>query len=683
METLEIHSKSFLIKWVNAPNNSTITWQVKPLKKSINVGLFRHTSQEDSNNFVLEDFNITGDSPKKHQNNNNCTIEERLAKSGLDKVCWHGRCTSDEQVQGQHDVEDGQGGIFALVFDNTFSKNTAKTVLFSQNVLSKKTKLKVQISEPQVQSVQDSSHSGSTCVSDGRYLSGIMLKKRRKRMQGFARRYFSLDYKYGILNYYLGQKSSFLRGSMQMNVCAITANKHTRDIIIDSGVELWHLRALSERDFNTWTSAVGAAKHTSLSDYNTAHAVLGNLLSPTSSILASRSAFSIANNNEDSSNWSQIADLVSKLESLSSTANKLGNPFDEEDLNISQLSLGDGTVVGTPSTTPSSTDVPQRRPSFWKKRPPKSPRSSSVNSKNNSAVSSSLSINGMVKSPLINARNELEFQNMVSQLSQLTTEFKGVLNKHKEFVNHRIQQQPPSRISFDGSVISEEFFDAIEEFEEEEGIVYFDLEEDEGENKSAEEEEVDDNFENSYSSSDEEYEQIPQVHEPITNKHDLYPLPFGQIERRTTIPDAAEPAPGLLGILRKNVGKDLSNVTMPVASNEPLSYLERTCEPMEYSYLLDKAAKTTDHCELALLIGCVVIAACSSARAKERQRKPFNPLLGETYELVREDYGFRLISEKISHRPLIMATEAESDDWIFQYACQPCQKYWGKSARNL
>ena len=38
---------------------------------------------------------------------------------------------------------------------------------------------------------------------------------------------------------------------------------------------------------------------------------------------------------------------------------------------------------------------------------------------------------------------------------------------------------------------------------------------------------------------------------------------------------------------------------------------------------------------------------------KVRHKKPFNPHLGETYELVTEDY--RMISEQVSHHPPISA----------------------------
>lgn len=47
----------------------------------------------------------------------------------------------------------------------------------------------------------------------------------------------------------------------------------------------------------------------------------------------------------------------------------------------------------------------------------------------------------------------------------------------------------------------------------------------------------------------------------------------------------------LWNILRNNIGKDLSKVAMPVQLNEPLNTLQRLCEELEYSELLDKAAQ--------------------------------------------------------------------------------------------
>jgi len=120
---------------------------------------------------------------------------------------------------------------------------------------------------------------------------------------------------------------------------------------------------------------------------------------------------------------------------------------------------------------------------------------------------------------------------------------------------------------------------------------------------------------------------------------------------------------------------------MPVSANEPSSLLPRASEQLEYSELLDSAASATDGLERLIYVTAFEIASLSNVRAKERSiRKPFNPMLGETFELVREDKGFRFVSEKVSHRPVQLAMHAESKDWAFTHSPLPSQKFWGKSS---
>ena len=45
--------------------------------------------------------------------------------------------------------------------------------------------------------------------------------------------------------------------------------------------------------------------------------------------------------------------------------------------------------------------------------------------------------------------------------------------------------------------------------------------------------------------------------------------------------------------MRKSIGKDLSRVAMPVVLNEPLGLLQKLCEEMEYSDLLEEAGVDT------------------------------------------------------------------------------------------
>ena len=60
-------------------------------------------------------------------------------------------------------------------------------------------------------------------------------------------------------------------------------------------------------------------------------------------------------------------------------------------------------------------------------------------------------------------------------------------------------------------------------------------------------------------------------------------------------------------------------------------------------------------------------------------RKSFTPLLAETYELIREDKGWRFLAEKVNHRPQLFAAHAESEKWSWSYCPSPRQKFWGKS----
>jgi hypothetical protein len=45
-------------------------------------------------------------------------------------------------------------------------------------------------------------------------------------------------------------------------------------------------------------------------------------------------------------------------------------------------------------------------------------------------------------------------------------------------------------------------------------------------------------------------------------------------------------------------------------------------------------------------VGAFAISGYATAHYRNRY-KPFNPLLGETYECLREDKGFRYISEQV------------------------------------
>ncbi|XP_065254673.1 oxysterol-binding protein-related protein 3 [Emys orbicularis] len=151
-------------------------------------------------------------------------------------------------------------------------------------------------------------------------------------------------------------------------------------------------------------------------------------------------------------------------------------------------------------------------------------------------------------------------------------------------------------------------------------------------------------------------------------------------KRRTCLP---APCPNtsnisLWNILRNNIGKDLSKVAMPVELNEPLNTLQRLCEELEYSELLDKAAHTPNSFERMVYVAAFAASAYASSYYRAGS-KPFNPVLGETYECVREDKGFQFFSEQVSHHPPISACHAESVNFAFWQDVRWKNKFWGKS----
>ncbi|CAF0874345.1 unnamed protein product [Adineta ricciae] len=150
--------------------------------------------------------------------------------------------------------------------------------------------------------------------------------------------------------------------------------------------------------------------------------------------------------------------------------------------------------------------------------------------------------------------------------------------------------------------------------------------------------------------------------------------------RRSSLPAYAPDTSniGLWNIMRKAIGKDLSRVAMPVILNEPLGLLQKLCEEMEYSDLLDRASQTDD-VHLRLVYIAAFIVSTYSSNYYRTGRKNFNPLLGETYECIREDKGWKFVAEQVSHHPPISVCTCISPNFIFSQKLQAKVKFWGKS----
>ncbi|KAF2843642.1 oxysterol binding protein 1 [Patellaria atrata CBS 101060] len=137
------------------------------------------------------------------------------------------------------------------------------------------------------------------------------------------------------------------------------------------------------------------------------------------------------------------------------------------------------------------------------------------------------------------------------------------------------------------------------------------------------------------------------------------------------------PKISLWGILKSMIGKDMTKMTLPVSFNEPTSLLQRVAEDMEYTDLLDTAADRMDSTERMVYVAA--FAASEYASTIGRVAKPFNPLLGETYEYARPDKGYRFFIEQVSHHPPIGAAYAESTKWDYWGESAVKSKFYGKS----
>ena len=671
---------------------------------------------------------------------------EKLKAIGLIPISWYGTCEPGRVSTGKQNVPKDEAGMYALVFDNTFAKQFSKNVTFvlltyptdsapnqnhhmryiqgpdstnslRDNSASRKAPVQRESSESVAQSGaqpsklpngtdetrdQLSGQSESSLASN--FFTGVLQKRRRKRHQGYARRFFSLDFTTSTLSYYHNRHTLVLRGAIPLSLAAIGANATTRQISIDSGAEIWHLKAHHQRDFEAWKDALEVAS-TALTPTSPAAAI---------GFDARARVFSATRTNpEEEREWTRIEALLKRIEESRDAAMNLAKDTDPKYLSSISYKLAIDKVDSNPLSTASSTSGSpseqgsnsgyfqegERKP-FWKRRqtseravPGKFKRSVSA-TPTLSAASNAIPTprrasivpeNSSTKSHLQEGVVHDHCMSLLKALDSVVADFNTLLLESKQ----RRLPRPPivtaaSRYSID-SQAPQEFFDAPDGNDSQLLAIQDDSDNEAGKS------DVSANDEDASSSASDVDDKAPYRDTTSEDKlisafpskpKSLAPLPAQWVKRRTTVPPPTVQPPSLIGFFRKNVGKDLATMSMPVTANEPLSLLQRASEQLEYSDLLDTAATTPDSStERLLYISAFAISALSNSRVKDRaMRKPFNPMLGETFELVREDRGFRFLAEKISHHPVRMACQAESEHWTFTQPPMPTQKFWGKSA---
>lgn len=635
MDTVEVHSKDFVIKWINVPEDSVVDFQVRPLKKSINFCFYKKKEDENSlstpslgrlheNGSSLSLNNTIGSAsvnastdlltappsssatsrlrsgsvnsvnrvPQSYRKARSGTVSSQLSLSNLVLIKDYFKLVADEFVHGKLEVGPG---TYGFMFDNTFSKTTAKKVFFDCSVISKPAPAPAPPSNSVLFAKQDATKTptllGAFRPKDGDVLQSILLKKRRrKKLQGFVKRYFVLNFSTGNLSYYKPNDNK-LRGQMPIKLAIVSANSSTNEIIVDSGMEVWYLKTINKKDFKIWVNAFNEVKEEKEEEL---------LKQSPSTVL-------------DSEVRSLLLSISNKLSELK-------------------------TTVG-------------------------------------------------ISSP----------EKIQRELSDTHAELLDVL----QLLEDEKTTGPGDGVSL---FSLGEFYDAQDFFHT--GVVLLDDEEAQGQPTASEKEVKEDSTEvedleiddedsssESESESDSGISDKPKVDDSVPEPtiaykeddcdHTLYPLPHQSVVREVNLPKCAHATPSILAFVRKNVGKDLSSVAMPVTFNEPLTILQKFAEVIEYCDVITNALLTNfppDSGEKILRIATFAVSSLSSMRVKERNaRKPFNPLLGETFELVREDFGIRLVGEKVSHRPPVFAYHVEHENWLLSFSPSPEQKFWGKN----
>jgi len=134
-------------------------------------------------------------------------------------------------------------------------------------------------------------------------------------------------------------------------------------------------------------------------------------------------------------------------------------------------------------------------------------------------------------------------------------------------------------------------------------------------------------------------------------------------------------------ILGSRIGGDVLNsgISLPCWTYEPLTQLQRGAELFEFAYLLDKAAEQKS--SLVRLCFIATWAVSAFANTPERFKTNFNPILGETFEIIdtRTKTPMKLFAEQASHYPPESAMHAETEEWKVEQNVAPKTEFLGNA----
>ncbi|PIL32143.1 hypothetical protein GSI_06849 [Ganoderma sinense ZZ0214-1] len=494
-------------------------------------------------------------------------------------------------------------------------------------------------------------------ASSGVICEGWVLKKRRKRMQGFARRYFTLQSN-GVLSYSFAPGDP-ARDEILLAQAAISTAPGRKDIHVDSNTATFHIKCLSMEDFDMWMGAfrkllaqeMPKSRRSSLArsavrgglQFNRANILIdeiGNTITELDNILS--------NYFEEETRRKRHSGMRSKSDSGKDYGVlglfKKGHHHDSSNLGVPESIAPSSSQTELLDHISTAVRQLKNQHSALSKTFPTYPGSIDTTSPSNLAGPS--------------LPTTAEEDDEVHTPSTVTT---GRNNRQSIFSSH----------SGDGSI----WFDAPEYDGPEEyllDLVPLEDAQDKVMSTDSRLTERTDMTDVTDAGSSTGIETDSESEEEVAK---LVAEEPAVVQRRTTLPSGPVGDEGsLFGVLKKNVGKDLSKVALPVTFNEPLTMLQKIAEELEYFDLLSLAVQATDPVQRMCYVSAFAVSTYANTRHRTG-RKGFNPLLAETFE----DPRMHFIAEKVCHNPVILAWHAEGEGWELYATSTGKTKFWGKS----
>ncbi|CAF0930504.1 unnamed protein product [Rotaria sp. Silwood1] len=464
-------------------------------------------------------------------------------------------------------------------------------------------------------------------------LSSYLMKKRKWPYRGWHKRFFLLENGFMIYGKNIQDiKRGRINGKCDIGLCIVTFIRESQRINIDETNRVYHIKIKEKKLFEQWLEQIVLHRK-----YR-------------QELLERQTPYF---QNDDKQNNNNENNLINNA--VPSTDSIFYNDFTNVQVQLSNLSdILERIKINSNNTIMSSITSKSMDGTKTSGHTP-SPSISSMNS---------FSIVDLQRQDYYDVAKKVfdNLNNLYKHLSVVALEQQKQLNSPSIGDNDNIYHSlsPKTSISRHGSI----FYDALEAH----SVLMLNDEKDELGKLSESDSSSSGEDENHDREIDRQISALPQL-KPPKIKWRRASLPTGA-------PDTSNV--GLWNIMRKAIGKDLSRIAMPIILNEPLGLLQKLCEEMEYSDLLDRASQTDDpHLRLVYVVAFIV--STYSSNHYRTGRKNFNPLLGETYECIREDKGWKFIAEQVSHHPPISVCACDSPNFIFSQRLQAKIKFWGKS----